>query len=88
MTIRIALSLPVLATLLACSAAAPTVTSASPEGVTVVATSSMTSGFASEQDVRVTAQRACEQFGRNAGPLQQGNATDSQRTFQFSCIER
>ena len=88
MTFRIALATAALAALAACSAPAPVVTNATPDGVTVVAGTSFGTGFASDQEVRVTAQQACEQFGRNAGPLQQGNATDSQRTFQFSCIER
>jgi hypothetical protein len=88
MTLRFALALTALAALAACSAPTPSITSATPEGVTVVATSGFGTGFPSEADVRVTAQRACEAFGRNAGPLQQGNASDSRRTFQFACVER
>jgi hypothetical protein len=74
--------------LAACAAPTPQIVSGTAQSVTVVATSGFGTGFASEQDIRVTAQRACESFGRNAGVVQQVTANDSRRTVQFSCVER
>lgn len=74
--------------LAACAAPTPQIVSGTAQSVTVVATSGFGTGFASEQDIRVTAQRGCEAFGRNAGVILQGSANDSRRTVQFSCVER
>jgi uncharacterized protein YcfL len=74
--------------LAACSAPTPQIVSGNAQSVTVVATSGFGTGFASEQEVRVAAQRACEAFGRNAGVATQVTANDSRRTVQFTCVER
>jgi hypothetical protein len=82
------LAVLVIFALAGCSAPTPQISSATAQSVTVVATSGFGTGFASEQDIRVTAQRGCEAFGRDAGGIIQGSANDSRRTVQFTCIER
>jgi hypothetical protein len=71
-----------------CSTPSPEITSANASSVTVVANSGFRTGFASEQEIRVTAQRACEAFGRDAGVIIQGSANDNRRTVEFSCVDR
>ena len=71
-----------------CSAPSPQISSATAQSVTVSASSGFGTGFASEQDIRVTAQRGCEAFGRDAGGVLQVSANDSRRVVQFACIER